>query len=97
MLSGHIFQAPYSTLIFSPVSYTHLDVYKRQEVSTAAKRAAANDQTKAERVGTRRPLRITLFLTNQGDTDKERRVLDWKLSSLRLLVVETSDHQTGAA
>ena len=37
------------------------------------------------------------FLTNQGDPDKERRVLDWKLSSLRLLVAETSDHQTGAA
>ena len=34
--------------------------------------------------------------TTAGDVYK-RQVLDWKLSSLCLLVEETSDHQTGAA
>lgn len=49
------------------------------------------------RYRTRRLLRITSFLTNYGDSDKERRVRLWNLSSLQLLVVVRSDHQAGAA
>ena len=71
--------------------------YGKVEVEALAKRVRASDRTKEVKVGTRRPLRITSFLTNQGDPDKDRRVRDWKASSLHLLVVDKRDHQAGAA
>ena len=67
--------------------------YGKEEVEAAAKRVTASDWIKADRVGTRSPPRITLFLTNQGDPDK---VLDWKRSSLLLLLVDKNDHHAGA-
>ena len=71
--------------------------YGKVEVEALAKRVRASDRTKEVKVGTRRPIRVTSFLTNQGDPVNDRRVRDWEASSLHLFVMDKRDHQAGTA
>ena len=57
---------------------------------SCSKGVTATDETKADRVETRRPSRITSFVRNQRNPDTKRRVFDWIRSRLHLLVVDTS-------
>ena len=51
--------------------------YVRMRSQLQAKSVTANDRTKADKGGTRRPpLELRNILTHQGDPDKERRVFD---------------------
>lgn len=50
-------------------------MYGKEKVETE-KILTANERTKSVKVGIRSLLRLTLFLVNQGDPDKERRVSD---------------------
>jgi len=84
-------------VLLSPVSYTHLDVYKRQETESISSYGAGNLQTRSRSV---QPAAALLFASGQRQTPQPERglarLVSWQTpAQLRLESATGSDKADG--